>query len=87
MGSRTSKSKSGRKELSRKAVGRSTRQLNDNRRIVGSHEEHHLKVIDGEKASQVRVQAGLHQLKQVYNVDRNVLGKGAFGKVYKASDR
>ena len=29
----------------------------------------------------------MHQLKQVYDIDRHVLGKGAFGKVYKGTDK
>lgn len=38
-------------------------------------------------ASQVRIAHGVHQLKQVYEIDRHVLGKGAFGKVYKGIDK
>ena len=56
-------------------------------RITGSHHEHHLKIKDPEKASSVRVTAGVTQLKHVYDIDRHVLGKGAFGKVYKGTDK
>ena len=63
--------------------------LRDKRKmqIAGSHHEHHLKIKDPEKASTVRVTAGVTQLKQVYDIDRHVLGKGAFGKVYKGTDK
>ena len=40
-----------------------------------------------ERASDVKVLAGAHQLKKQYNVDMHVLGKGAFGKVYKGVDK
>ena len=55
--------------------------------IGGTHKEHHIRVKQHEKASQVHVTAGVHQLKQVYDIERNVLGKGAFGKVYKGTDK
>ena len=56
-------------------------------KIQGSNHEHHLELKEGEKASQVRISHGVHQLKQVYEIDRHVLGKGAFGKVYKGIDK
>ncbi len=56
-------------------------------KIAGSHHEHHLKLNNPEKASSVKVSAGVTQLKQVYDIDRHVLGKGAFGKVYKGTDK
>ena len=55
--------------------------------IMGSHKEEHISVRVREKASKVKVHAGLAQLKQQYNIDYNVLGSGAFGKVYKAVDK
>ena len=54
---------------------------------MGSHDEHHLKLNKVEKASNVHVMAGVHQLKQQYDVGKSLLGKGAFGKVYKGTDR
>jgi serine/threonine protein kinase len=56
-------------------------------RISGSHAERHIELKETEKASKVEVLAGVHQLKNTYNIDRTVLGKGAFGKVFKAVDR
>ena len=56
-------------------------------RILGSHSEHHLKMNSIEKQSNVKVLAGVHQLKLQYEIDRNVLGKGAFGEVYKGVDK
>ena len=35
----------------------------------------------------MHVTAGVHQLKMQYDIDRHVLGKGAFGKVYKGVDK
>ena len=55
--------------------------------IQGSHEEHHLNLLEEEKASKVKVRLGVHDLKKYYTIDRHVLGKGAFGKVYKAVDK
>mgnify|MGYP001255048537 CR=1 FL=1 len=55
--------------------------------IRGSHEEHHIKLKDAEKASQVHVVAGVHQLKQTYDIDKSIVGKGAFGKVNLAIHR
>ena len=40
-----------------------------------------------EKASSVKVTAGVHQLKLQYDIDRKLLGKGAYGKVYKGTDK
>ena len=54
---------------------------------VGSHEEHHIALKYNEKASQVKIHANLAQLKAQYDIDTHVLGKGAFGKVYKAVDK
>ena len=67
--------------------GKHAPKMNPSMRIVGSHHEHHLHLKKAEKASQVHVTAGVHQLKKVYDIDRHVLGKGAFGKVYKGVDR
>ena len=50
--------------------------------IKGSHDEHHIKLKQAEKASDVHVMAGVHQLKQAYDIDKSIVGKGAFGKVY-----
>lgn len=35
----------------------------------------------------MKVHANLSQLKAQYNIEQKVLGKGAFGKVYRAEDR
>ena len=35
----------------------------------------------------VRTKAGHADLKQVYNMDTNILGKGSFGTVYKGTNR
>ena len=51
--------------------------------IQGSHDEHHLALKSNEKPSNVTVEAGIHQLKQQYIIDKKCLGKGAFGKVYR----
>ena len=57
-------------------------------KIKGSHSEHHLKLNKKvEKASMVAVLATVKQLKEQYEIDRNVLGKGSFGEVYKAFDK
>ena len=43
--------------------------MNQSMKIVGSHHEHHLHLKKGEKASQVHVTAGVHELKKVYEID------------------
>ena len=53
----------------------------------GSHEEHHVVMKYNEKASQVKIHANLAQLKAQYEIETKVLGKGAFGKVYRATDK
>ena len=35
----------------------------------------------------MHVVAGVHQLKQTYDIDKSIVGKGAFGKVYKGVDK
>ena len=54
---------------------------------LGSHEEHHIQLKYNEKASQVKIHANLAQLKAQYDIETKVLGKGAFGKVYRAVDK
>lgn len=55
--------------------------------IKGSHDEHHIHLKQAEKASEVHVLAGVHQLKQAYDIDKTIVGKGAFGKVYQGVDK
>lgn len=56
-------------------------------KIGGSHTEYHVKLNPTEKASKVTIFAGVKDLKAQYTIDREVLGKGAFGEVYKAVDK
>ena len=35
----------------------------------------------------MHVLAGVHQLKQTYEIDKTIVGKGAFGKVYQGVDK
>ena len=72
---------------SKTKTSKQKREVLQKMRLQGSHIEHHLKLNSIEKASSVAITANVNSLKQQYDIDKKVLGKGAFGEVYKAQDK
>jgi len=55
--------------------------------IIGSHKEEHVEMRWVRKPSEVHSSVGFKQLRKLYSIDKNMLGSGSFGKVYRATDK